>query len=106
MRSIREHCIKYKLLTDTDFVKYQLQLDIGLDEQTKQNFDGYLQEDYQMSEDSKPKNCAKNCAPVRIGVEEVEYALYTHCTNLDFLQRMRREDKKLFIKQMGQWSVM
>lgn len=87
-------------------MQYHSTLDPGLDEQTKNRMGEYLEEDFKLSESSRPENCAANCAPLRIGVEDVEFALYTHCTNLDFLLRMRREDKKLFIKQMGQWAVL
>lgn len=72
----------------------------------KIELDKYLENDFIYAQNANVENCKSNCAPIRYTSEHVAYATYTQCTNLDYLNRMRRKDKLLFLKQMKQASIM
>lgn len=81
-------------------------LSAELDKDTKEEFDKYLEQDYIYEKNTLPENCKSNCAPIRYTSEHVHYVMYTQCTNLDYLKRMRRKDKMLFLKQIKQASML
>lgn len=80
--------------------------DVDLRQETRKEFAEYLGQDRAEEAEQEMEGCLKNCAPIVIAVDDIQFAYNIQCASLAFILLMRREDMKVLIKQMKQFGIM